>query len=65
MKDTKDTITRTQAASLLRVDITDREKAAAKRLAKSKGMTFQGWMGQLIKRELEEAQRRKAIQSRT
>jgi len=65
MKDTKDTITRTQAASLLRVDITDREKAAAKRLAKSKGMTFQGWVGQLIKRELEEAQRRKPIQSRT
>ena len=57
MKDTKDTITRTQAASLLRVDITDREKAAAKRLAKSKGMTFQGWMGQLIKRELEESHR--------
>lgn len=65
MKATKDNITRTQAAPLLRVDITDREKAAAKRLAKSKGMTFQGWMGQLIKRELEEAQRRKAIQSRT
>lgn len=57
MKSTKDTITRTQAASLLRVDITDREKAAAKRLAKSKGMTFQGWMGQLIKRELEESHR--------
>lgn len=62
MKVTKDNIT---TASLLRVAITDREKAAAKRLAKSKGMTFQGWMGQLIKRELEEAQRRKAIQSRT
>jgi hypothetical protein len=54
MKVTKDNITTT---SLLRVAITDREKAAAKRLAKSKGMTFQGWMGQLIKRELEEAHR--------
>ncbi len=54
MKVTKDNIT---TASLLRVAITDREKAEAKRLAKSKGMTFQGWMGQLIKRELEEAQR--------
>ena len=54
MKSTKTNITRTQSASLLRVAITDREKAAAKRLAKSKGMTFQGWMGQLIKRELEE-----------
>lgn len=62
MKVTKDNIT---TASLLRVAITDCEKAAAKRLAKSKGMTFQGWMGQLIKRELEEAQRRKAIQPRT
>lgn len=54
MKVTKDNIT---TASLLRVAITDREKAAAKRLAKSKGMTFQGWMGQLIKRELEESHR--------
>ena len=54
MKVTKDNIT---TASLLRVAITDREKAAAKRLAKSNGMTFQGWMGHLIKRELEEAQR--------
>jgi len=54
MKVTKDNTT---TASLLRVAITDREKAAAKRLAKSKGMTFQGWMGQLIKRELEESHR--------
>lgn len=33
-------------------DITDSEKEAAKALAKSKGMTFQGFVGQLIKKAL-------------
>ena len=33
--------------------ITPDERDKAKSLAKSMGMTFQGWLGQLIKRELE------------
>lgn len=32
--------------------ITPEERDKAKYLAKSKGMTFQGWLGQLIKREI-------------
>lgn len=39
-----------------RVRITKQESAQAKELAKSKGMTFQGWLGQLIKRELAKSQ---------
>lgn len=34
------------------VDINSDERKQAKALAKSKGMTFQGWIGSLIKREL-------------
>ena len=34
------------------VAISSDEKAAAKALAKSKGMTFQGFVGQLIKKAL-------------
>ncbi|MBQ3730007.1 MAG: hypothetical protein II903_10960 [Spirochaetales bacterium] len=34
--------------------ITPEERDDAKKLAKSKGMTFQGWLGQLIRRELEQ-----------
>lgn len=36
----------------LKVRITSEEKNQAKALAKSKGMTFSGWLGQLVKREL-------------
>lgn len=36
-----------------RLSVEDRQEA--KLLAKSKGMTFEGWIGQLIKRELENA----------
>lgn len=36
----------------LLVDINLEEKKSAKRLAKSKGMSLQGWIGQLIKQEL-------------
>lgn len=32
--------------------ITPEERDKAKKIAKSKGMTFQGFVGQLIKREL-------------
>ena len=37
----------------LKAAITREEILKARRVAKSKGMTFQGWLGQLIKRELE------------
>ncbi len=36
----------------LKVDITQAERIALKPLAKSRGMTLQGFIGQLIKREL-------------
>lgn len=38
----------------LKVCITAAEKQLAYEMAKSKGMTFQGWLGQLIKKELKE-----------
>lgn len=37
-------------------DITEHEKTAAKALAKSKGMTFQGFVGQLIRQALAESE---------
>lgn len=40
----------------LTVMLNEEEKDQAKALAKSKGMTFQGWLGQLIKRELKAAE---------
>jgi len=49
MEDTKDNI-----AAWLRADISPQQKLEAKRVAKRKGMTFQGWLGQLITRELEQ-----------
>lgn len=36
----------------IRASISLKERDEANRLARSKGMTFQGWLGQLIKREL-------------
>ena len=36
----------------LKAVISREEILKARRLAKSKGMTFQGWLGQLIKREI-------------
>lgn len=36
----------------IKIDCSAEEKEKAKKLAKSKGMTFSGWLGQLIKREL-------------
>ena len=38
----------------LTIAISPVEKEQAKALAKSKGMTFQGWLGQLIKNALKE-----------
>ena len=37
------------------IDITDSERREFKALAKSRGMTVQGLMGQLVKRELRES----------
>lgn len=34
-------------------DLTDNEKAEAKRIARERGMTFSGFIGQLIKKEIE------------
>ena len=38
------------------VDLSKDERNAAREIARSKGMTFQGWLGQLIKRELANAE---------
>lgn len=38
------------------VDLSKDERNAAREIARSKGMTFQGWLGQLIKRELAKSQ---------
>lgn len=37
----------------VRVNLSRKEKEEAKKLARSKGMFFSGWLEQLIKRELE------------
>ena len=39
-----------------RIRISHEESEQAKSIARSKGMTFQGWLGQLIKRELAKSQ---------
>jgi hypothetical protein len=44
--------TNSDKRNYLVVDISAKEKNEAKSLAKSKGMTFQGWLGQLIRNEL-------------
>ena len=41
---------------MIRADITKDERLKANRLAKSKGYSFQGWVGQLIKAELQKAE---------
>lgn len=40
---------------LLKADITRDEKETAKRLAKSRGMTFSGFLGRLVKEEISKA----------
>ena len=40
----------------LTVMISEIEKDEAKSIAKSQGMTFAGWLGQLVKREIKEYQ---------
>ncbi len=52
MKDTFYNIQEQNKAAWLRADIDPKTKAAAKRLAKMRGMTLQGWLAQLIIREL-------------
>ena len=51
MEGTKDNINEFPSA-LLRADITKEQKLEARRIAKKKGMTFKGWLGQLIVQEL-------------
>lgn len=41
---------------MLRAEITESQRQKAKELAKSKRMTFSGWLGLLIENELERAQ---------
>lgn len=41
---------------MIRADISKEERTNANRLAKSKGMTFQGFVGQLIKNELKKSE---------
>ena len=40
----------------IRFRLSAEDRQEAKLLAKSKGMTFEGWIGQLIKRELAKSQ---------
>ena len=54
--------TRKSTSTAIKVDFSRQERDEAKALAKSKGMTFQGWIGQLVKRELEAA-RREGVQN--
>jgi len=44
-----------KTSTSIKVDFTRQERDEAKALAKSKGMTFQGWLGQLVQRELKNA----------
>ena len=44
-KDNKDI----NSVVLLRVGISEKEKFYAKKLAKSKGYSFQGWLGAIVK----------------
>lgn len=42
----------TDSTLMIMVQISDAERQAIKKIAKSKGMTLGGFMGQLVKREL-------------
>lgn len=44
--------TKSDTRTYLLVDISAEEKAEAKSLAKSKGMTFQGWVAKIIREKL-------------
>lgn len=52
----------TDDTQVLIVKISPQERESAKSLAKASGMTFQGWLGQLIKRELRQASSTDGIQ---
>ena len=43
--------------TLLKALITKDEAKQAKEIAKSKGMTFQGWLGNVIRQELQKEER--------
>ncbi|HQO79082.1 MAG TPA: hypothetical protein PLG17_11300 [Thermodesulfobacteriota bacterium] len=59
MKDTFYNIPEKNKAAWLRADIDPQAKAAAKRLAKKRGMTLQGWLAQLIYHEIEQEKSRR------
>ena len=43
-------------ATTVKINISRDERISARHLAKSQGMTFQGWLGLLIRRELKKAE---------
>ncbi|MBN2756004.1 MAG: hypothetical protein JXR51_02430 [Bacteroidales bacterium] len=62
MKGTKDNIINDNSY-LLRVGISEIEKKKAKEIAKAQGYTFQGWLGQLVKKELDQYSNNSSITS--
>lgn len=40
---------------MIRADISKEERLMANKIAKTKGYTFQGWIGNLIKSEIQKA----------
>jgi hypothetical protein len=44
------------AGQNLWVAITPTERKAARRIAREQGMTFQGWLGRLVRQEIEKHQ---------
>ena len=53
MKGTKSNIQDNMKNQILRAEISEAQRAHAKKLAKSKRMTFSGWLGLLIETELD------------
>ncbi len=42
-------------STTIKVNLSREERIRAKEYAKSKGMTFQGWLAQIIRRELQDS----------
>lgn len=43
-------------STTIKVNLSREERIKAKEFAKSKGMTFQGWLAQIIRRELQNSE---------
>ena len=41
-----------QMSHMVRIQLSDEEKTAARNIAKNQGMTFQGWLGKIIRQEI-------------